>query len=511
MSSLATSTPDQMGPNQPDEIIKDVFTWLFDQWTPFFIMWIHDESPEVNPVLDLVAQAVAGILHQLGKLSTSFFRSGPGGLGNSVDCGRVIPSLAYQLAQNVPATRYAIAGAVLHDTSIFNLEVQTQVKKLLLDPILAASRSGTMGPQVFPYVLLVHGLERFGGNEDHFQSSFLDELADILSTMKVNGIPHRLLVLGKCTRDLQKCLSKVTMRQIVLQRPLMVRSWFGRERDIGLKEEQLRSREQALHSKGKEIETREERLKQETGAMNVREVDLRNREKGLKKRGDELKMQEDNLKAEMKIREQGCDRNWKELKKRGENLKVKEDNTKQKEAELKVKEQEFNDNWKELKKWRDELKRWREELGKWREELRKWKEDLKNRDQELKNKEQMLERRKEELKNGADDEGVLKTQEEELKNSGNKMENKEDDIENLEEELESKREELNGRGKGIKLVEIRQLVVRLWLGERNAEIRRPRKEEMDGLDLENRASGSKAETELDCRGIYFCFRSNLCL
>jgi hypothetical protein len=79
-----------------------------------------------------------------------------------------------------------------------------QVKKFLLDPISTASKSGTMGPQDFPCVLLVHGLERFG-YVDHFQLSFLDELADILSTM-VSGKHTRF----PRTHRLTVCIQQVT-------------------------------------------------------------------------------------------------------------------------------------------------------------------------------------------------------------------------------------------------------------------------------------------------------------
>lgn len=125
-------------------------------------MWIHDEG-RTYPLLDLVGQTVAGVLYKLGKLSSSFFSPKAGGLKDiTVDCFRVIPSLAYQLAQNVPATLLPVAYAVLQDASIFNLETQTQIKSLLLNPLIAAAKSEMMDTQEgIPKVFLIHGLERF--------------------------------------------------------------------------------------------------------------------------------------------------------------------------------------------------------------------------------------------------------------------------------------------------------------------------------------------------------------
>ncbi len=59
-----------MEPHTSDGIINDVFNWLFDYSTPFLVMWILDKT--VAQTI-LVAQAIAGILNKLDKLSASSF------------------------------------------------------------------------------------------------------------------------------------------------------------------------------------------------------------------------------------------------------------------------------------------------------------------------------------------------------------------------------------------------------------------------------------------------------
>jgi hypothetical protein len=142
-----------MEPDNPDEIIRDVYAWLFDCSTPFHIMWIH--SANISQT-NLVGQAIAGVLHEHGILSASFFSSIVDGLEDTVDSACAIPTLAYQLAQNFPDTRLAIADAVANDRSIFNLEVQTQIQKLITEPLLRVA-----GTKSIPHVFLIHGPEYF--------------------------------------------------------------------------------------------------------------------------------------------------------------------------------------------------------------------------------------------------------------------------------------------------------------------------------------------------------------
>lgn len=210
-------------PHASDEIIKDVFNWLLDHSTPFLVMWIHDGN--VTKTI-LVAQALAGILAKLDKLSASFF-SGVDGIVNEK---HVIPTLAHQLAVSRPEVQEHIGRAVAHDGSIFNLEIETQLKKLLCRPVLVASNSSLLKTQGIPNVFLIYGLENY--SENNFQSPFLQDFVDVLHSFRAHKLPHRLLIIGRHTSFLQSCISKLYMRQIVLERPMTARFWFGKEAEV---------------------------------------------------------------------------------------------------------------------------------------------------------------------------------------------------------------------------------------------------------------------------------------
>ena len=216
-------------------------------------MWIHGESVTQSA---LIAQAIAGILQGLGKLSGSFFCSNADDGKGVVDVTRVIPTLAYQLMQNVQSTRFPIAQVVLQDESIFDLELQVQIERLLLDPLTTASSSSTSDAAAaapgIPNVFLIHNLERLN-NKHHFHASFLHEFADALPAMESHNSLHRLLIIGQHTSHLRQCVSTSAMRQIVLQRPMSTRLWLGNVQELNRKEEAIRRKEDALRRKEEEL------------------------------------------------------------------------------------------------------------------------------------------------------------------------------------------------------------------------------------------------------------------
>lgn len=235
-------------------------------------MWIHGESVTQTA---LIAQAIAGILQGLGKLSGSFFCSNADdGQGAVVDVTRVIPTLAYQLMQNIQSTRFPIAQVVLQDESIFDLELQVQIERLLLDPLTSASSSSSSEAATapgIPNVFLIHNLERLS-NKHHFHSSFLHEFADALPSMESHNSLHRLLIIGQHTSHLRQCVSTSAMRQIILQRPMLTRLWLGNVQENSRKDEVIRQKEDALRRKEEELVSIRQQITQMTVSVVTQQV-----------------------------------------------------------------------------------------------------------------------------------------------------------------------------------------------------------------------------------------------
>ena len=343
-----------MEPDNPDEIIKDVYAWLFDRSTPFHIMWVHGENLSQT---NLVGQVIAGVSHELGILSASFFSSVVDGLEDTVDNACAIPTLAYQLAQNIPDTRLAIADAIANDRSIFNLEIQTQIQRLITDPLLRMA-----GTQSIPRVFLIHGPEYFS-NAHHFQSSFLTDFADALSKIDSSNAPHRLLILGKRTSYLQECISSTSMRQIVLQRPVMARSWWGKELEISRKVEEVKGKaeeiSQRIRQKEKEVRQKEEDVLQKGDNVRRKEENVRQKEEEVwQKEGEVWQKEKDVQQKEWDI----C-RKEEEIRRKEKDIQQKEWDIRQKEEEIRRKENNVWQRETKLQQKEEKIQRQEEVQG----------------------------------------------------------------------------------------------------------------------------------------------------
>ncbi len=410
-SPLLSSIPlgPLMEPHTSDGIINDVFNWLFDYSTPFLVMWIHDKT--VAQTI-LVAQVIAGILNKLDKLSASFFS----GIDGVVNYRHIIPTLAHQLARSRPEVRDLVGRAVAHDGSIFNLEIETQLKELLCDPILAASESGIIQTQGIPHTFVIHGLENY--DEDQFQSPFLQDFVDILHLLRASKLPHRLLIIGQHTPFLQSCTSKPNMRQTVLERPITASFWFGKEAEISSwheeaqrREEDLRRREEGLRRKEEDMRAIEEKTKNEREELESelkkiecekkewnqkgrgslgKEVELEEKDEDMKKRSHALQLEEE----ESRIRqdsllflEAGLSRREDELSGWEGGLSRREDEVSERKAEMGERENELKKQEEEVRQKGAELTKRENELSKRENELSKRENELSKREEEVRRKE----------------------------------------------------------------------------------------------------------------------------
>src|SRR6266498_2848001 len=109
-------------------VLRDIFTWLGDSpITRFPSMWVNGNNRRQTA---LIAQAVADILSQCDKPSASFYFPEATRSSQKV-VASVIPSIAYQLAENIAPARSQILHAIINDPTIFDsrLKVQSQIKK----------------------------------------------------------------------------------------------------------------------------------------------------------------------------------------------------------------------------------------------------------------------------------------------------------------------------------------------------------------------------------------------
>ncbi len=130
----------------------------------------------------------------------------------------IIPTLAYQLARNIPQTKMPIAHIVADDHWLFHLSLQEQIRKLLIAPLQSASDLYEKKQRCAPKLFLIHGLEDC---DDEDPLDFLGAFMDGLRLMQHN-VPQKLLVLGRRAAQLQECFSRPGVQENVYLRSLPV-------------------------------------------------------------------------------------------------------------------------------------------------------------------------------------------------------------------------------------------------------------------------------------------------
>ena len=207
-----------------EEVVNDVFTWLYSASSPCSIMWLSDVY-EGNSRTSLIGHCLANFLGDRHDLTASYFytqrspfsQAGTSHSGADRKDGPsgIIPTLAYQLTRHIPEIEMPIALTAANDLCIFDLSLDEQMKKLIVDPLLALSK-----PCKLPQLFLIHALEDC--DDDDFQELFLRAFGKSLTLLQQQSIPQKLMLLGRHTAQLVKCFLEPEMQEIVRHRLLPV-------------------------------------------------------------------------------------------------------------------------------------------------------------------------------------------------------------------------------------------------------------------------------------------------
>jgi hypothetical protein len=200
-----------------EEVVKDVVTWLYAGSSPLSIMWLYDEGDDGNSRTSLIADFLAKFLDERRDLTASYFYMKPDS-PQAVGSGprSIIPTLASGLMRFIPELKVPIALTAVKDPWIFTLSLDEQIKKLLVDPLRAASGDSNKLPRLF----LIHALEDC--EDAVFQELFLQAFGRALTLLRRSGIPQKLIVLGRHTTHLRKCFSTAGLQDIVRLRLLPI-------------------------------------------------------------------------------------------------------------------------------------------------------------------------------------------------------------------------------------------------------------------------------------------------
>ncbi|KAF8157176.1 hypothetical protein B0H34DRAFT_798479 [Crassisporium funariophilum] len=218
--------PPKCHPNTRKAVIRIIMDWIQSAFVSFPIIWVHGPAGAGKSA---IAQTIAELCHTLGLLLGSFFFSRIADGRNNEKC--LIPTIAYQVALYIPATRSHIERAVANDPSVFDKSLEAQARVLIVEPLQLAYQMhacSSAEQPVWPTLLIIDGLDECFDTKT--QTIILQVLCDI--AQKLNSVHVHTLIACRPEHHLRTAFN--TGRLNLLSRRLHLDYSFHPDADIEL-------------------------------------------------------------------------------------------------------------------------------------------------------------------------------------------------------------------------------------------------------------------------------------
>ena len=184
-------------PNTRVAVIQRIINWVISEIAfAALILWLYGAAGAGKSA---IAHSLAERCSMDGRLLATFFFWKSATERNTID--RFAATIAYQVARAVPALCPLIEEAVESDPMIFYHSVDTQLNKLILEPLRRLHSKG-FNFQNCPFVIIIDGLDECEGNL--VQSGLIKSLttAFLLSPLRI-----RILVASRPEVHLQSTVN----------------------------------------------------------------------------------------------------------------------------------------------------------------------------------------------------------------------------------------------------------------------------------------------------------------
>ncbi|KAF8798341.1 hypothetical protein BYT27DRAFT_7218575 [Phlegmacium glaucopus] len=177
-NSAERHDPPKCHPKTREAVLKKIMDWvqgLEDSERRCYFMWLYGPAGAGKSA---IAQTIAELCYELGFLAASFFLSRTS--ASRSDHSRLIATLTYQLCLSIPEIRSYVEDVVDLDRNIFGLSIETQLRKLIIEPLShlhdnLIQRHG----RIRPMLIIIDGLDQCASSVS-VQRSVLRILAEKL-------------------------------------------------------------------------------------------------------------------------------------------------------------------------------------------------------------------------------------------------------------------------------------------------------------------------------------------
>jgi hypothetical protein len=178
--------PPKCHPHTREAVLKRIMLWVDDPVNETQIMWMFGPGGAGKSA---IAQSIAEMCFQQGKLAASFFFSRNASESGRDNETRFISTLVYQLVLAIPEIQDAVNKALQDDPVLLSrslhVQAQTLITKPLNDLLTSSSENGFENPR--PRLIIVDGLDECG------QAKNQRYVLDVLSTV-TRELTYPLLV-----------------------------------------------------------------------------------------------------------------------------------------------------------------------------------------------------------------------------------------------------------------------------------------------------------------------------
>src|ERR1700677_955894 len=134
-------------PDTHTRILRNLEEWTRLRSAMGSVCWLRGPAGTGKST---IAHTIAEKCEQEGKLAASFFFSR--GKGDREDINKLVPTLAYQIANNIPQSQEQIRNILQRDRTILSLRLVEQFSQLIVEPFNTIKRDD-------PWLIIIDGLD----------------------------------------------------------------------------------------------------------------------------------------------------------------------------------------------------------------------------------------------------------------------------------------------------------------------------------------------------------------
>jgi len=171
-------------------VINEIMTLASDEEKKSFFTWLYGPAGSGKTA---IADSIAELCHDEGKLAASFFFSR--GAGGRKDATHFVSSIACQLTMAIPEIQEWVGAAVDRDPMIFTRSLSAQMQALIVKPLNEAAEAGGSAQSALlsrPRFIIIDGLD-----ECDDPKSQTDILQVLLKAVRQLSIPLFFLVASR--------------------------------------------------------------------------------------------------------------------------------------------------------------------------------------------------------------------------------------------------------------------------------------------------------------------------